>query len=64
MDLLILAIGRFGGVALTLVALAVLVVLVGFNAAAENRDDEVPLSWLLAAVTLAICGVVLTCATM
>lgn len=64
MDLLILAIGRFGGVALTLVSLAVLVIMVGFNAAADDPLDEVPLSWLLTAVALAICGVVLTCATM
>lgn len=64
MEILIIAIGRFGGVALTLVSLAVLVVMVGFNAATDDPLDEVPLSWLLAAVTLAICGVVLTCATM
>lgn len=64
MEILLIAIVRFGGAALALLSLAALLVCIGYNVSCERQDDEVDFGWLAMLLALCVVGGAVVCVTM
>ncbi len=64
MEVLLLAIVRFGGAALGLGCFVLLILCLGFNVACERPEDEVDFGWLAALLALFVVGGAAVCVTM
>lgn len=64
MEVLLIAIVRFGGAALGLVCLALLIICIGYNISCERQDDEVDFGWLATLLAGCVVGGAAVCVTM